>query len=39
MDFEGKDIISMNDLTREEIDEILLKVTRCLQSPRQEKSL
>ncbi|MEI7449697.1 MAG: aspartate carbamoyltransferase [Desulfomonile sp.] len=38
MDFEGKDIISMNDLTREEIDEILLKVPDVCNHP-DKKSL
>jgi aspartate carbamoyltransferase catalytic subunit len=33
MDFEGRDIISMNDLTREEIDEILLKVADVRNHP------
>lgn len=33
MDFEGRDIISMNDLTREEIDEILFKVADVRNHP------
>ena len=38
MSFQGRDLISMNDLTREEIDQILLKVKIVRDHP-QKKDL
>jgi len=37
MNFEGKDIISMNDMTREEIDEILMKVDVVREHPEKKR--
>ena len=39
MNFQNRDIISMNDLTREEIDEILSKVESVRNHPEKKRLL